>query len=297
MHACNLIYALLREIGFSELALTGKSGDGGIDLTGTWTPPHDFAPGLEINLDFVIQAKRTDPKKPLNPIYLRALKGSMTAGQWGLLVTTGRISSRTREEGLKDPARIVSTISGSDLAELCARHQIGVRQEYEFDKSFLKPEPELAEPEPAPVKTIPRDIGKILADALGETFTRVGRSQLYRSESKILIARWSQRYQRKGQNYWYALTSSDVESVKNYDLTHFAYVCSDVGVILLPASVVMERVRSKALGRTPKAGPLRHYHIQFEQVEEKIFWILRNGVKENVTPYFHKLSKAPLQNL
>ena len=59
-----LIYALLDKMGFSELELTGKSGDGGIDLVGTWTQTQ--VPGLEIDLNYVIQVKRSSPRASLN---------------------------------------------------------------------------------------------------------------------------------------------------------------------------------------------------------------------------------------
>lgn len=80
--------------------LLGKSGDGGIDLKAKWNPPQDFAPNLQISLMFVIQVKRFKPKSVLNPIYLRALEGSKKAGEWGLLITTARISHATRQDGL-----------------------------------------------------------------------------------------------------------------------------------------------------------------------------------------------------
>lgn len=70
-----LIYALLDKKGFSEIELTAQSGDGGIDLVGTSTQTQ--VPGLEIDLNYKIQVKRTSPRTSLNPIYLRALKASM----------------------------------------------------------------------------------------------------------------------------------------------------------------------------------------------------------------------------
>ena len=50
-----LIYALLDKMGFSELELTAKSGDGGIDLVGTWTQTQ--VPGLEIDLNYVLDGR------------------------------------------------------------------------------------------------------------------------------------------------------------------------------------------------------------------------------------------------
>jgi len=284
-----LIYALLDKMGFSDLELTGKSGDGGIDLISTWAPQ---VPGLEIDLNFVIQVKRTNPKNSLNPIVLRALKGSMTPGQYGLLVTTGKVSSKTREEGLKDPSRIVSVIDGSQLVELCTEHEVGVKREYHFDTSFLRPKIKFEEPlEPVPSRTFPRDLSEILTTAVGETFERVGRTSIYKSHSTVVIGRWSQRYERKDQNYWYGLTSRDLASIRSHGITHFAYVCSDVGVVLLPTRIISKPVETGTLGRTPKEGPLRHYHIQFKDDKGELKWVLRNGVQESVEEFFYRIKK------
>lgn len=284
------VYVLLDRMGFSERELVAKSGDGGVDLTATWTQSQ--APGLEIDLGFVIQVKRLNPGASLNPIYLRALKGSMTPGQWGLLITTGRVSARTREEGLKDPSRIVSVIDGRQLAELCAKYAVGVRKEYHFDTTFLKPKVDSGElREPTPSKTFPKDLSEILTNAGKEHFERVGRTSIYKSHSKTLISRWSQRYKRKGQNYWYVLTAKDLESIRNYGITHFAYVCSDVGVVFLPVKIVLRNVKAGNLGRTPKEGQLRHYHISFEEDKGRFKWVLRNGVRENVEKFFYEIRK------
>ena len=215
----------------------------------------------------------------------------MKTGQWGLLITTGKVSSRTREEGLKEPGRVVSTISGSDLAKMCARYQIGIKPEYNFDKSFLKPKTDVGEPEPSPAEAVPHDLSKILTLALGEAFERVGRTPLHKSKSKMLIARWSQRYKRKGQNYWYGLTSRDIESVENHNLTHFAYVCAKTGVALLSVSMVMKHVQADTLGKSPKVGPLRHYHIQFDDSKGELKWILKNGVRESIEQFFYRFKK------
>ena len=47
---------LLGEMGFSDVEITGRSGDRGIDLKATWTETN--VPGFEVDLDFKIQAKR-----------------------------------------------------------------------------------------------------------------------------------------------------------------------------------------------------------------------------------------------
>ena len=65
-------------MGFSEVTVTGRSGDRGIDLEATWTETN--VPGLEVDLAFKIQAKRFKPGSTLNPRYIRELRGTLGSG-------------------------------------------------------------------------------------------------------------------------------------------------------------------------------------------------------------------------
>ena len=193
-----LVFTLLDNMGFSDLELLGRSGDGGIDLRATWTQSQ--VAGLEIDLNFVIQVKRYRSRTTLSPRILRELRGVMHSGEWGLLVTTGRVSSKTREYGLDDASRIISIIDGSDLVELCAEYEVGARKEYQFDNSFLAPE--IIEETPIEIESTPssypRNLSDFLTKSLNEKFTKVGNLPLYKSDNKSVIARWSQRYERQG---------------------------------------------------------------------------------------------------
>ena len=284
----NLVYILLDKMGFEELELTGRSGDSGIDLKGAWTQTQ--VPGLEIGLNFIIQVKRYGPGSILSPRFIRELRGSMQSGEWGLLITTSRVSSDTREDGIRDLSRIISVIDGEQLAELCVKYEVGVKKEFSFDPSLLRPKTEPEEKPELPLPTTyPRDLSPILTTALGEKFEKIGRKPIYKSRSKNVIARWSQKYEREGQDYWYGLTTSDIEDIENYDITHFAYVCADNGVVLLLVTDVEQRIRDDELLRTPSEGPLRHYHILFVEENGEIMWILKTGIRENVQEYYHIL--------
>ena len=68
---------LLNEMGFSDVTVSGRSGDKGIDLQATWTETN--VPGLEVDLAFKIQAKRFRPRSALNPRYVRELRGTLRA--------------------------------------------------------------------------------------------------------------------------------------------------------------------------------------------------------------------------
>ena len=69
------------------------------------------------------------------------------------------------------------------------------------------------------------------------------------------------------------------------------HVCSDVGVVLLPTKVIVKHAETGTLGRTPKEGPLYHYHIKFEDDRGEFKWVLRNGVRESVEKFFHRIEK------
>lgn len=122
----HFLSVLLNAMQFSDVRITGRSGDRGIDLEATWTQSN--IPGLEIDLPFKIQAKRYAPTQTLSPRYVRELRGSLRAGDWGLLVTTARVTNSTLDERLADTSRIVSIIDGSKLIELCTKYEIGVKK-------------------------------------------------------------------------------------------------------------------------------------------------------------------------
>lgn len=277
-------------MGFTEVQLTGKSGDGGIDMKAVWTQTE--VPGLRIDLDFVIQAKRFNPSKTLNPRIVRELRGSLTSGQWGLLITTAKVTAQTREEGLRDPSRVVSVIDGGQLIYLCQEYEVGFRKDYQFDASFLdSTRASDSPPTSEPPKAVPADLQDLLQRSTGEKFERIGRTPIYRSRDKVVIARWSQYYPRTGQNYWYGLTAKDIAAVQENGLTHFAYVCDGVGTAMIPVQVMMSKIKESLLGQTLKEGRLRHYHISLSDSEGGLEWMQKAGKKENIQRYFFTIKK------
>ncbi len=278
---------LLEMMQFSDIKVTGRSGDRGIDLEATWTEAN--IPGLEIELPFKIQAKRFAPKSTLNPRYVRELRGTLRAGEWGLLFTTAKVSTQTSQESIADPDRVVSIIDGKKLIELCKKYGVGVKTEYKIDLSAIEFEepvpPQLSEPESRTVKDM-------LTEYLGENFDRLGKSSIYKSSSKTVIARVSQRYERADSNYWYGTTQKDIERVTEYQITHFAYICLNFGVVLIPAQVIMMEIRRSNLGASmTKEGQIRHYHVQFYERDEAMFWNLK-GRDKDISEF---LIRAPLK--
>lgn len=149
-----LIKDLLESIGFDDIEVTGRSGDSGIDLTATLRKSE--IPGIDTSVSCIVQAKRYQTQRTLNPKIVRELRGSMQSGQRGILITTCRVSSKTiEEEAMKDPSRIVLVIDGERLIELCKSKRIGVLEKYIIDEDYLsKLEVSETEPEPAETKII-----------------------------------------------------------------------------------------------------------------------------------------------
>jgi len=266
---------LLSEMGFSDVTVTGRSGDRGIDLQATWTETN--VPGLEVDLAFKIQAKRFTPRSALNPRYIRELRGSLRAGEWGLLITTARVSSKTRQEGLTDYSRRISVIDGQSLIELCKKYEVGVKTDYRIDISSLEEEeitPEISE-------YTEKTTQQMLNESLKEDFSRLGASPIYQSKSRIVIARTSQRYDRTDINYWYGTKAKDLDRVKKYKITHFAFICSDKGIILIPTKKMLEEIEKDNLYEsTTKEGQLIHYHIKFYERNGSMYWRLKTENKK-----------------
>ena len=261
---------LLNEMGFSDVIVTGRSGDRGIDLQATWTETN--VPGLEVDLAFKIQAKKFTPGSTLNPRYVRELRGTLRGGEWGLLITTARVSSKTRQDGLADDSRRISVIDGQSLIELCKKYEVGVKTDYRIDISSMVEEeitPEVSE-------VTEKTTQQMLNESLQEDFSRLGTSPIYQSKSKMVIARTSKRYDRKDFNYWYGTKAKDLDRVQKYKITHFAFISADKGVVLIPTKTVLREIeRGNLYKSATKEGQLIHYHIFFYERNGSMYWRLK----------------------
>lgn len=126
----------LESIGLSEVFITKKTGDGGVDLTA-------IKDGLaEINnvdnVKYRIQAKRCSPTTTIAPEKIDALRGNLNFNEKGLFITTARVSSKAKEQAVsKDPYKPVYVIDGIDLVRICIDRQIGFAYKPVFSKNAL----------------------------------------------------------------------------------------------------------------------------------------------------------------
>ena len=114
-----LAQRLLREAGFINTVVTGKSGDGGIDGTGTYRLSL-------ISFTVFFQCKRYAGSVGAGAV--RDFRGAMTGrGDKGLLITTGTFTADAKQEATRDGAPPIDLIDGGALCELLKQYELGVR--------------------------------------------------------------------------------------------------------------------------------------------------------------------------
>lgn len=113
-----LTQRLLREAGFREVEVLGRSGDGGLDGVGVYRLSL-------VSFPIYFQCKRYRGSVPSSAV--RDFRGAMTGrGEKGLLVTTGTFTRGARDEASRDGAPPVQLIDGEDLCDLLKEHELGV---------------------------------------------------------------------------------------------------------------------------------------------------------------------------
>lgn len=130
-----LCQRLLRESGFIEVEVTGKSGDGGIDGQGIIR-----LAGL-ISFPVLFQCKRYSGS--VNASAVRDFRGAMQGrADKGLILTTGSFTSGANKEATRDGAPPIDLIDGTLLVELLRELQLGVNKRMvevvEIDENWFK---------------------------------------------------------------------------------------------------------------------------------------------------------------
>lgn len=122
---------LLREAGFTQVIVTGQSGDGGIDGHGT----------LQINplvsFKVLFQCKRY--AKSVSPSHVRDFRGAMAGrADKGIIITTGSFTAEARREASRDGVPPIELIDGEKLIDMLEKLELGLRPvtTYELNHSF-----------------------------------------------------------------------------------------------------------------------------------------------------------------
>lgn len=127
-----LCQRLLRESGFQEVVVTGKSGDGGIDGIGVL----QVNPFVSFNVLF--QCKRYQGS--VTPSQVRDLRGAMAGrADKGIMMTTGTFTVEAKKEARRDGAAPIELVAGEDLVKLFEDLELGLlpRRTFEVDRKFF----------------------------------------------------------------------------------------------------------------------------------------------------------------
>lgn len=117
-----LCQRLLRESGFIQVEVTGRSGDGGIDGTGV------VKLGNLLSFHVIFQCKRYSGSVSASAV--RDFRGAMVGrADKGLFLTTGRFTREARAEAQRDGAPPLDLIDGANLAEMLKDLSLGVTTE------------------------------------------------------------------------------------------------------------------------------------------------------------------------
>jgi len=114
-----LAQRILRESGFSQVEVTGKTGDGGIDGKGIVR-----ISGL-LSFHVIFQCKRY--KGSITPNQIRDFRGAMQGrADKGLFITTGRFTKEAIKEATRDGAPPIDLIDGELLSDKLLELKLGV---------------------------------------------------------------------------------------------------------------------------------------------------------------------------
>jgi len=115
-----LIGRLLVKIGFEQVEVTKRSGDGGIDVRGT------LVVGDVIRTNMAVQVKRW--KANIQSPVVQQVRGSLGTHDQGLIITTSDFSSGARQEAARANATPVALMNGNQLVDLLVENEIGIRR-------------------------------------------------------------------------------------------------------------------------------------------------------------------------
>jgi len=130
-----LCQRILRESGFVQVEVTGRSGDGGIDGRGIIK-----IAGL-LSFYIIFQCKRYTGSVSAQQI--RDFRGAMVGrADKGLVITTGTFTRDARQEATRDGAPHIDLIEGEELVEKMKELQLGLKikmeESVEVDKDWFK---------------------------------------------------------------------------------------------------------------------------------------------------------------
>lgn len=127
-----LCQRLLRESGFQQVKVTGRSGDGGIDGIGI------LQVSSFVSFKVLFQCKRY--RGAVGSPEVRNFRGAMMGrADKGLVLTTGTFSTEAQAEAVRDGVPTIELVDGQALVSLLENLELGLvpRKTFEIDHRFF----------------------------------------------------------------------------------------------------------------------------------------------------------------
>jgi restriction system protein len=124
---------LLRESGFQQVTITGRTGDGGIDGDGV-VQVNPF-----VSFRVLFQCKRYD-SSAVGSGQVRDFRGAMAGrADKGIILTTGSFSADAKKEAIRDGVPPIELVDGEKLVNMFELLELGVRPvcTFKVDEGFV----------------------------------------------------------------------------------------------------------------------------------------------------------------
>lgn len=116
----NFLETVMFQSGFREVVVSGKSGDGGIDLNAITDDSNTFFAGTHVQ----VQAKRW--RHSVGNVEINHFRGAVSPRAKGIFITTGVFTSAAIRESVHDHKPTISLIDGLHLARVVDKFSIKV---------------------------------------------------------------------------------------------------------------------------------------------------------------------------
>lgn len=128
-----LCQRLLRESGFEQVKVTGRSGDGGLDGHGV----------LRVNplVSFYVYFQSKRYKASVGAPAIRDFRGAMLGrADKGIVMTTGTFTGEARKEAVRDGVPPIELVDGDALVEMLESLELGLipRTVYDVNPEFFE---------------------------------------------------------------------------------------------------------------------------------------------------------------
>lgn len=123
---------LLREAGFQQVNVTGRSGDGGIDGNGI------LAINPLVSFNVLFQSKRYEGAVTASQV--RDFRGAMQGrADKGIIITTGTFTSEAKKEARRDGVPPIELVDGEQLVAMFEKYGLGLipQNTYSIDHNFF----------------------------------------------------------------------------------------------------------------------------------------------------------------